>query len=377
MRYFHFESGAILHKALDKSITALEHRLSVLENLIADSETPTILYDVFGGAIQVNHSMNALSHIFGLTPHKISALGFMMEISKMEMKTARDYFRDILLKQSKIVQQVKLSASIERIYILNMQLFYYQEKREGSEQAIKQGVLCQLFDVTQMKLQSSLKEQVAERLIYQFRNDMQSILMASQLLTSDKTGESEKKMVGGILQNKVNSHLNILNEVEAQLNAELDATSTTSHFETYPVDPKEAVSEAMKNVAEAAVERQVKLQSDLPELVSLVFAAPNALTSVISRILALLIEDAVSNTDITIDMIERDQCLTYSLKNSGFGMPNERLQDYLFNSEVETSETFKGIHLALEWLKRWEGSLTGESQVGQGMSFELRLRSFI
>ena len=377
MRYFHFESGAILHKALDKSITALEHRLSVLENLIADSETPTILYDVFGGAIQVNHSMNALSHIFGLTPNKMSVLGFMMEISKMNMETAQDYFRDILLKQSKIVQQVKLSASIERIYILNMQLFYYQEKSEGNEQAIKQGVLCQLFDVTQMKLQSSLKEQVAERLIYQFRNDMQSILMASQLLTSDKTGESEKQMVGGILQNKVNSHLNILNEVEAQLNAELDATSTTSHFETYPVDPKEAVSEAMKNVAEAAVERQVKLQSHIPELVSLVFAAPNALTSVISSILALLIEDAVSNTDITIDMIERDQCLTYSLKNSGFGMPNERLQDYLFNSEVETSETFKGIHLALEWLKRWEGSLTGESQVGQGMSFELRLRSFI
>jgi len=377
MRYFHFESGELLHKALDKSITALEHRLSVLENLMNDSETPTILYDVFGGAIQVNQSMNALSHIFGLTPHKMSALGFMMEISQMEMETARNYFRDILLKQGKIVQQVKLSASIERVYILNMQLFYYQEKSEGSEQAIKQGVLCQLFDVTQMKLQSSLKEQVAERLIFQFRNDMQSILMASQLLTSDKTGESERQMVGGILQNKVSSHLNILKEVEAQLNADLDATSTTSQFETYPVDPKEAVSEAMKNVAEAAIERQVKLQSHIPDLVSLVFAAPNALTLVISSILTLLIEDAVSNTDITIDMIERDNSLIYHLKNSGFGMPNERFQDYLFKPEVESSETFKAIHVALKWLKRWEGTLTAESQVGQGMSFELRLRSFI
>ena len=46
-------------------------------------------------------------------------------------------------------------------------------------------------------------------------------------------------------------------------------------------------------------------------------------------------------------------------------------------SAIESSETFKAIHVALKWLKRWEGTLTAESQVGQGMSFELRLRSFI
>jgi CHASE2 domain-containing sensor protein/signal transduction histidine kinase len=377
MRYFHFESGALLHKALDKSITALEHRLSVLENLIADSETPTILYDVFGGVMQVNHSMIALSHIFDLSVQKMSALGFMMKVSQMEMENAQKYFRHILLEQGKIVQQVKLSASIERVYILHMQLFYYQEKHEGVEEASKRGVLCQLFDVTQMKLQSTLKEHVAERLIYQFRNDMQSILMATQLLISDKTGDAEKQAVGGMLQNKVNSHLNILTEVEKQLNTELDATSTTSDVETYPVDPKEAVSEAMKNVAEAAVERQVSLQSHLPELVSLVFAAPNALTTVISSILFVLIEDAVSNTDINISMIEGEQWLTYRFDNTGFGIPNQRFQDYLFNPEVETLERFKKMQVALEWVEHWNATLTGKSQVGEGTSFELRLRTFI
>lgn len=376
-RYFRFEQGELLHKALDKSITALEYRLSVLENILDDLETPTILYDVFGTAIQVNKSMKALSHTFGLTPEKMSALGFLMEVSKIDMVTAKNYFRNILLEQGKIVQPVNLSAAIERFLVLNMHLFYYQDEVDGIELDIKKGILCQLVDVTKIKLRSTLKEQVAERLIYQFRNDMQSILMASKLLISDKAGEAEKRMVGGILESKVNNHIKILNEVEEQLRADLDATSTDSGFEVYPIDPKAPVFEVIESLAERAVERQLKLHQDLPALVSLVFAAPNELTSVIARLLAVLIDDAAPNTQITIGMKEQDNWLTYTFKNTGFGIPNERLQQYLFDSEAEVSEQFEAIRQAIEFVKAWQGTLTANSEVGQGMSFELRLRSFI
>ena len=376
-RYFHFDSGNLVHKALDKSIAALEHRLSVLENIMDELETPTILYNVFGTAISVNQSMDAVSTTFGLTPRKMSALGFLMEISQMDMETARQYFRHTLLESSKIVRQVTLSAAIERVYILNMQLFHYQQEVEGTELNIKQGILCQLVDITQMKLQSTLKEQVAERLIFQFRNDMQSILMASKLLAREQVGEQQRRMATGILQSKVDNHLKILTEVEERLNAEMDATTTASGFETYPVDAKEPVLDAMESLAKAAVERQNKLHSDLPDLVSLVFAAPNKLTSVIASILDLLIDDAVESTEITIHMVERDNEVTYTFKNIGFGIPNERLQQYLFSQDVEVSSKFNDMRSALKLIKVWEGSLMASSEVGKGMSFELRLRSFI
>jgi CHASE2 domain-containing sensor protein/signal transduction histidine kinase len=376
MRYFKFESGDLPYRALDKSITALEQRLSVLENIMEGIETPTILYDVFGTVLQINQSMKDMSQTFGLTPQKMSALGFLVDISQMEMETARQYVRHILFEQGKIVQQVTLTKPIERVFILNMQLFYYHDMVEGRELKRKQGILCQLVDVSKMKLQSTLKEQVAERLIFQFRNDMQSILTASKLLTNDQASEAQKRMVAGILQDKVDNHLKILNEVEEQLNVQMDAIKTTT-VETYPVDAKQPVFEAMESLAEAAVERQVKLQSDLPALVSLVFAAPNELASIIASMLALLIDDAIENTEISIDMEERDKVITYTLKNSGFGIPNERLQQYLFSQEIEISEKFKGIRHAIDVVKIWKGTLKGESQVGTGMSFELRLRSFI
>jgi CHASE2 domain-containing sensor protein/signal transduction histidine kinase len=374
-RYFRVEQGELLHKALDKSITALEHRLIVLENIMDDLETPTILYDVFGTAIQVNKSMKALSHTFGLTPEKMSLLGFLMEISQIDMETAKNYFRHLMLEQGKIVRQVKLSGAIERFLVLNMQLFYYQDDIDGIETNIKKGILCQLVDVTKIKLRSTLKEQVAERLIYQFRNDMQSILMASKLLTNDKAGEAEKQMVGKILNDKVNNHVNILAEVEEQLKVDLDTADTDSGV--YPIDPKAPVFEAMESLAERAVDKQLKLHQELPALVSLVFAAPNGLTTVISHLLSLLIDDAEPNTQMTIGMEEREGWLTYTFKNTGFGIPNERLQQYLFDTNANVSTQFEAVRQAIELITAWQGTLTAESEVGQGISFQLRLKSFI
>ncbi|MDM8559320.1 CHASE2 domain-containing protein [Candidatus Parabeggiatoa sp. HSG14] len=376
-RYFRLEGSRFVAKALDKSIAALEERLSILENIMDELETPMVIYNMFGIAIQVNQSMNALSNTFGLKPQQMSALGFLMEITHKDMKTSQQYFRHILLDGGKIVQQVTLSAAIERVYILNMQLFFCKEEIDGVQVDVKEGILCQLIDVTQMKLQSTLKEQVAERLIFQFRNDMQSILTASKLLVNEKASEAEKRMVGGILEKKVNEHLKILNEVEKQLSVEVDATTTTSSFEVYPVDAKEPMLKAMESLAKNAIEQQVKFQSHLPDLVSLVFAAPNELTLVITNLLTLLINDAVENTKLIIDMVERNNEIIYTFKNIGFGIPNERLQSYLFSKEVEVPEKFKDMHHIIKLLKIWGGTLIAESEVGQGMFFELRLRSFI
>jgi len=207
---------------------------------------------------------------------------------------------------------------------------------------------------------------------------MQSILSASQLLSREQSTKQEQRMVAGILQGKVNGYLKILKEVEAQLKVKMDTTKTTN-IDTYPVDAKEPVLEAIEELAELAMKRQVKLppSSGLPALLSLVFAAPNELSLVIASIFTLLIDDAVSNTEITLKIEERNEKMTYTFKNVGFGIPNKRFKKYLFSNEIDVSEQFKEIRRAIRVVKLWGGTLKAESQVGTGMSFELCLRSFI
>jgi hypothetical protein len=376
-RYIRFKKHQV-DKILDNSIITLKNRLSVLEHIMDGLETAIIIYDVFGTVLLVNKRMNALSETFGLNIHKMNILGFMMTVKKVDIETARQYIRYVLLDQEKIVKQVKLTDPIERHLILDMQLFYDQEMVEDSESKVKQGILCQLVDVTQKKLQSTLKEKVAERLIFRSRNDMQSILSASQLLSREQSTKQEQRMVAGILQGKVNGYLKILKEVEAQLKVKMDTTKTTN-IDTYPVDAKEPVLEAIEELAELAMKRQVKLppSSGLPALLSLVFAAPNELSLVIASIFTLLIDDAVSNTEITLKIEERNEKMTYTFKNVGFGIPNKRFKKYLFSNEIDVSEQFKEIRRAIRVVKLWGGTLKAESQVGTGMSFELCLRSFI
>ncbi|KHD06169.1 hypothetical protein PN36_00495 [Candidatus Thiomargarita nelsonii] len=391
-----------LYKTLDKPLIALEHQLSILENLINDLETATILYDIFGTAIIVNKNMNHLSQIFGLIEHQKNALDFMSYL--LDTEQAQDYFRELLFKQGTIVRHVTLTASgVERFFVLHLQNFSSQEMVGGTEFDIKQGILCQLFDITQMKLLSTLKEQIAERLIFQFRNDMQSIMTASQLLSGDEIGIDERLMIAEILQTKVDSDMEILEEVEKQLNIQLDATKKAI-VEIYPINAKEVVLEAMGILTEAAVERQVKLQSHLPDLVSLVYASPKGLSLLISDMLKLLIEDAVENTEISIELQEEDKWITYTLKNTGFGLPNERFQKYLFDDEKvnrgelsideeqwdfkisenasdrfadKTFDQFKALRDAIPYVTVWGGTLKAESHVGKGMYFELRLKGFI
>ncbi len=348
---------------------AVKRRLSMFENIMDDSETATILYDVFGIAVQVNQSMRALAQIFELKPQTMTALEFLTAVSKIDVEKAKQRFCDMFLQQNKIVQQIKLSGIVERYFIFNMQVCFDKDLN------MQQGILCQLVDVTKMKLQSTLKEQIAERLIFQFRNDMQSILTASQLLTNPQTNATDKHIATNILQNKINSHIKILDQVEKQLNIEMDDDPT--NVTTYPIDAKESVLDAMENASIEAVKHQVKLVANLPNLVSLIFASRTELYWIVGSIFALLIEDSIPKTDIVINMEEREHWVTYIFKNTGFGIPNERFQQYLLVKELEVAEQFNDIRRAINTVKIWDGTLTAESQVGVGITFELRLRSFI
>lgn len=399
-----FESNEFLYKTLDKSIIALGHRFSVLENIIDDLETATILYDVFGMASLVNKKMHNLSHMFRLTDHHMSALDLMVKLLDIDTEFAQQYFRNLMLEEEKIVKQVTLSyASVERIFVLSLQSFSYKEIIGGNESNIKQGILCQLVDISKMKFLSTLKEQVAERLIFQFRNDMQSILTASKLITREGATDKERRMVANILHNKVNKHIEILQEVETQLNVQIDA-SDKSTVETYPINAKESVLNAISSLAQVAVERQLEWYNELPDLESLVYADPEGLMLLVRSMLDMLIEDANPNTRISIKILEQqDNWITYTLKNTGSGVPNERFQKYLFSDEenirpslildedkdleidlevevsdkFEISDKYKSFHSAIGMVNKWGGTIRAESHVGQGMFFELRLRGFI
>jgi len=214
-----------------------------------------------------------------------------------------------------------------------------------------------------------LKQQLAERLIFKMRNDLQSILAALPLLTHEQLSAEEKQKINSIVTHKINESMNVLLHVQTQISLQPE------HIVYYPIDAKAALQQALKNIQSLAQQHQVTLDCQLPTIASLVLAAPEALSEIIFKIINLLLQDIKHPKTIHIQLIEQPQWLIYRFRNQSCDLSNELLQHYLSHETPSTPEGYRQLQSAIETISRWGGQLTALSE--SGLSFELRLKSFI
>jgi len=382
-RYLGIEGGDLAYKALNKSIVGLERQMNQMEDVLNGLDTATILYDLFGRVLQVNQRMLALTQSLDINPTKMTARDFIMAATQVDVDTARQFLRYTILEQGKMVLPVVCQNNREkRSYVLNLRPFRYRDQKLSPEQEAEnqvetklhlQGVLCEVADITEMKNLHNLKEEVAERLIFQLRNDFESIMVAMSLLTNDKLTAEKRQPIANIVQSKINDAVTILEQTQQHLGVNMDPSA----IENYPVDGKKPVMNAVAMLYDKAEERRVKLQPELPWLISLVFAAPAELDEVIMGILTLLLHDALEDSTVRIIMEERNRKVTYLFKNTGFGIPNARLQQYLDKETSTGTDEFSKIRMARRLVQSWGGQLEARSAVGKGIHVILSLKSFI
>lgn len=236
-----------------------------------------------------------------------------------------------------------------------------------------QGILCELLDVTDLRKLFQLKETLLERLHFQVRNNLESVLVAATLLRDPKVPEAKRARVLDILKAKINESVDVLAEMRQFLQTELGMDM----IERYPVDALAPAREAAGELAEEARKRSVSFRLELADLVSLVFASPQELRETIRDLLALLVQDAVEESEVLVRVEEREGWILYHLENKGFGLPGDRFQSYLFGSGAVTSAEFKKARAALQRIRRWGGELEASSAVGEGIRFSVRLKGFI
>lgn len=380
--YLGMDGGDLAYKALNKSIVGLERQMNQMEDILNGLDTATILYDLFGRVLQVNHRMEVLGKALHVNPVKMTARDFIMGTTQVDVDTARQFLRYTILEQGKMTLPVVAKAEAsDRSYVLNLRPFRYRDQKLKEDDAIDvtetklhlQGVLCEIVDITEMKNLHNLKEEVAERLIFQLRNDFESIMAAMTLLTHDKLTAEKRQPIAKIVESKINDAVAILEQTQQHLTVDVDPSA----IENYPVDAKKPVMTAVAMLYEKAQERRVTLRPELPRLISLVFAAPAELDEVINAILTLLLHDALEESTVRIIMEERNRKITYLFKNMGYGIPNARLQKYLQQDNNNATDEFNKIRMARRLVHSWGGQLEARSAVGKGIHVILSLKSFI
>ncbi len=375
--YLGVEGHDRILREVHKDLAMLEFRLASLENVLNGMSVASIVYDLFGDVLQVNRRMEDLAKQLDIEPYELTALDFIHELTDIGTERCRQMFREVVLEHGRFSLPVH-SEKTERVFMLSLQPLYHRE----SEQAVEsgeahpfalQGILCELIDVTEMRSHYGVKDRLIERFLFRMRNDLQGVLAGSALLTHGEIGEEQRSSTERLMERKIDHVVAMFERTHEYISKDLESGSS----EVYPVDPREAVMQAAHGLETLARRHKVELRLNLPRFAGLVLAEHSGMLDwAVRTAMSILLEDAVENSALIVDMEEKDGWLTIRCRNQGFGLPDARLKDYLFGDMPVESRLYRSMREAILRIREWGGEVHAHSQVGEGMQIELKLKVF-
>ncbi|MEO5331504.1 MAG: hypothetical protein H7839_05725 [Magnetococcus sp. YQC-5] len=385
-RLIRFEDVASAQRNLEYSVQLLESRLNRLDAIFTSMETAAILYDPFGRMVQINARMSEWTQLAGMAPFQMAAADMIIALSSVAGIKVRGLLRSVVLDNRSFSLPARLPGVQERDFLLLVRPIQRAETKSPSDLERDvlpfqlEGVLLELQDISGMRQLHTLKEKLAGQLNYQLRNDMESILAACSLMGHKNIPAARRDRVATIIHEKVNA---IIQAVGSAQNL-LEQHMPLGFAGEYPVQGLEILKNVLSSFMALPIihGRGIQIAAHLPELASLVLAAPGELQDLFMVLLTHLAQDAGHHTTITVRAREEPRTgensgvIHFDFSNEGYGVPAERFQRLMEASSSELDETFQGPQRAARLARSWNGLLTGTSEVGMGTRFTLTLRIY-
>ncbi|MBK8185211.1 MAG: response regulator [Candidatus Competibacteraceae bacterium] len=384
LRYLRLEGGekSYVH-TLRQALLALERRAYRLEQVFQAKDTAAIFYNPFGRVLQTNEAMGAILRQTQVPAYEMTALDLLTTFCGVELADGRRILQRVFMDHQTIALPAKAPGDSQHRYTLRAKPVLLAEDSYLPSDAAEalpfqlQGVLLELIDVTTLHDLSLIKTELTERVHRQLRDHFQTMLFAMELpdgsMQEERRHEDRRKSSRLILQQQIAIAVGLINQAQQYLQTDLTALQ---QLDSYPVEPRAPLRAAIAKRAERADERQVKVTVDTPELLSLVMAESDTLRDVLEILLAVLLEDAVVGSELTVELREREQWLIWDFRNQGFGIPNPKFQAWLSSDDSEATPLFRRLRVARRQVLGWKGQLHGGSTLGKGMRFLLHLPCF-
>lgn len=382
-RYLSLEGGrASNFQQLNRAVAVMERRLTTLEDVFEGLGTATILYDLFGRVMQVNRSMEIILQDVGIPVYELTSLDLISKITNVDAKEGRRILRYVILERTPITLNASISGTSGQSYTLSIKALIDQRYRgEGQMREATPfeilGVLIELVDVTKMRNLYRIKEELVQRINTQFGDDLDSILEAAERMGAKELSRKGQIRTINYIKEKIEDATRVVNEAKKLLSIEVDGAAV----ERYPINYYEALRDAINNSENEAIARKIKIKTTiLSEETKLVIASPDMFVPVLESIIKLMIHDAAEETEVRI--ISRDErndqgkWIIIEFDNNGFGLPQEKLDEYLYGDEDSIMETYRNVREAIHTVRSWDSELTVSSELGEGIRAKLRLRAF-
>ncbi len=237
------------------------------------------------------------------------------------------------------------------------------------------GVLLVIEDVTQWRQQEEMKRGVIATVSHQLRTPLTSVRMALHLLLEEKVGPLNHRQIDLLLAAREDG-----DRLHVMLEELLDMSrlqSGRSSVELTPARPEELAEEAMEPFRSAAMDRGVKLESDIPPDLPDVNADAARIKHVFGNLLANALKYTAPGGSVKVSARLDGDKVRFLVSDTGKGIAPEALPRVFeaFYRPQGDGEAGSGLGLAIvkEVVEAHHGSVQAESRQGEGSTFSFTL----
>jgi len=234
------------------------------------------------------------------------------------------------------------------------------------------GILALLTDVTEIRKLERLKDEVVSIVSHELKLPLTVIQGYGEMLSGALVGEEK------LYAEKICEQSRRLNKLIVDF---LDVTRLEhgrTELRRLPLDLLELIGEAIDLVAEPAVGKNIRINTDLPRRTSPILADATLLLQTLTNLLDNAIKFSPENSEVSVSLTEEPEQIRITIADQGPGIDDEQQQAIFekFNrgKQVPGQEGFGlGLNFVHQVVRKHGGRITVESGHGKGAAFILTL----
>jgi len=360
------EAEAHADHTLNQSFQVMRRRISILEEVLDGLGNGALVYDLFGRIMQSNKKIIDVLEARGLAPFDLTAADLVARLTDKPLAQVRGLLSDLILERDSLRLPVN-DANDGQVFIMKLSVLTSNDLASaGDTQQPFQlfGILFELIDVSDIKDMCALKERLYMKITDRLHDNIKQLL---ERYAASGWGTAADPQLTRVLHSTVK-----IRETLGQL-------GQISEDSILPIDVGSVLQLALHDQQASIIEKQIQLLPKLSANCRFAFASAEQLKQLFIAILEVLISDSDEEGEVVVNVIDdpNSDRVICKLSSQGFGLPQDRINEYIFGTETLSSEQFKALRTAADHVQHWSGELTIQSGVSEGIAFELQLNSFL
>jgi len=278
-----------------------------------------------------------------------------------------DLFRNLLNKE--------LTADL-KIYANNKESYFTKNYREVISEEKIIGEVIALHNVTPFKELDSAKTNFIATVSHELKTPIAAIKMSLQLLQNTKSGalNTDQNQLLESIDDDTNRLLKITGELLNMAQVETGNIQLTFN----QVTPKHIVELATEAVRTLAEQKQIQVETSLPDNLPYVNADLDKSVWVLVNLLTNAIRYSAEQSKIQIAVEASQNKIQFSVKDFGIGMDEKylpRVFERYFKVPGSKGGTGLGLSISKEFIEAQGGSIWVQSQANTGSQFTFSLNA--